>query len=176
MFSNTSWKWQKSKIHQSQLFFNMTQKKNFTASNPNFWARLLIFAFSILALIGIKFPSDPTDLATSITTTVSGPGFIAVIGILIVSVIMPIINFVRTKPKITAANVFGSANFWIYLGSFAFGILVLFGINIPEGTADQIVAAIYEKDWNALFTVATVNILDPFIRWLKDKKTAQLSA
>lgn len=152
------------------------QSKNFNGSNPNFWARLLIFAFSVLALIGIKFPDTPTNLAVDITTSLSTSGFIAVVGILAVSVIMPIYNFVRTKPKLTFASVFGSPNFWIYLFTFVFGIAVLFGINIPDGTSEQFVAAIYAKDWTGLFTIAVTNIVDPIIRWYRDRRNIQLAA
>lgn len=147
-------------------------EKNFSASNLNFWARLLIFVFSVLALIGIKFPDSAEGLATGITTALSGTGFVSVIGILVVSVIMPIINFVRTKPKLTAASVLGSPNFWIYVLSFAFGVAILFGIQIPDGTAEQVVGAIYQKDWSGLFTIAVVNILDPLIRYFRDLRNS----
>lgn len=150
--------------------------KNFSASNLNFWARLLIFVFSIMALIGIKLPDTPDDLATTIVTTLNGPGFIAVIGIIVISVIMPIINFVRSKPKLSLNAVLGSPNFWIYLLSFVFGIAVLFGIKIPEGTAEQTIVAIYEKDWNTLFTIAIANIFDPIVRWFRDKRNKEISS
>lgn len=146
--------------------------KNFSASNLNFWARLLIFVFSVLALMGIKFPSDPTTLATDISTSLTTSGFIAVSGILIVSVLMPIYNFVRTKPKISFWSLVGSANFWIYAGSFLFGLAVMLGINIPSGTAELLVGAAYAKDWTALFSIALANVLDPLVRWFMDKKKA----
>lgn len=153
----------------------MTQStQHFDASNLNFWARLLIFAFSVLAMIGIKFPDTPTDMAVEITTSLSSMGFIAVLGILAISVIMPLYNFFRTKPKVNFLAVLASPNFWIYLGSFVFGIAVLYGIKIPDGTADQIVAAIYAKDWTGLFSIAVANIVDPLVRWFRDKRTKQL--
>jgi uncharacterized membrane protein len=136
----------------------------------NFWARLLIFAFSVLALIGIKFPDTPENMAYEITNMLSSAGIVAVIGILAVSVIMPIYNFARTKPNVRLSDVFGSPNFWIYVLSFLFGIAVLFGINIPEVTSEKLVTAIYAKDWTGLIVIAVTNILDPVIRWFRDKK------
>lgn len=147
---------------------------SFSASNLNFWARLLIFAFSILSLIGIKFPDNPTDMAVDITTSLTTTGFIGVVGILAISVIMPIYNFVRSKPKINFLALLGSPNFWIYFGTFVFGIAVLFGINIPDGTAEQVVAAIYAKDWTALFSIAVANIVDPIVRWFRDRRAKEL--
>lgn len=155
---------------------NTTTKKNFSAANPNFWARLLIFGFSVLALIGIKFPDTPASMADQITTSLSTSGFIAVLGVLAISIVMPLYNFIKTKPKINLLALIGSSNFWIYLASFVFGIAVLYGINIPDGTAEQIVGAIYAKDWSALFTIAAANIIDPFVRWLRDKREKQLKA
>jgi hypothetical protein len=143
---------------------------NFKSSNLNFVARLIIFALSVLALIGVKFPDDPTTVGTDIATTLSTGGFIAVVGILAVSVIMPIYNFARTKPKVNIWSVLGSPNFWIYAATFVFGILTLNGINIPEGTSEQLIAAIYAKDWTNLATIAIANILDPLIRYFRDKR------
>ncbi len=153
----------------------MTTVKNFDAGNLNFWARLAIFAFSVLAMIGIKFPDDPTTMAVDIVTSISTSGFIGVVGILAVSVIMPIYNFARTKPNISLEAIFGSPNFWIYLVSFLVGVAVLFGINIPNGTAEQLVGAVYAKDWIGLFSVAFANIVDPIIRWFRDRRAAQVA-
>jgi hypothetical protein len=153
-----------------------TQKKNFTASNPNFIARIIIFVLSVFTLIGVQFPSSPEAIADNITTTVSTSGIIAVAGILLVSVIMPIYNLVRTKPKITISTIFGNPNFWIYAGSFAFGLLVLVGIHIPEGTAAELVGAIWAKDWAALSTIAFTNIIDPVIRYFLDRKNVRVAA
>ena len=151
------------------------QKSNFSSSNPNFWARLLIFAFSVIALLGVQIP-DPTALTDNIVTTISGGSAYAVIGILIVSVIMPIINFVRSKPKLDLYAIIGSPNFWIYFASFILGSLVLLGIDIPDGTAEQLVGAIFAKDWGGLATIAFANLADPFIRWWRDKRQTAVTA
>lgn len=151
----------------------MTQKKAFDATNLNFWARLFIFVLSVLALIGVHFPDTPTDTAISITTSLSSGGFISVLGVLAVSVFMPVYNLIRTKPKITLASIIGSPNFWIYFGSFVFGLAVMTGIHIPDGTAEQLVGAAFAKDWSALFSIALANIVDPIVRYFIDKKNAQ---
>ena len=151
-------------------------KVNFTASNPNFIARLLIFALSILALIGVQFPTGAEELTEQITTTISTSGFYSVIGLLAISVIMPIYNLIKMKPKITLSSIIGNPNFWIYAGTFFFGILVLVGINIPEGTAEALVGAIYAKDWAGLFTIALANIIDPLIRFFKDRNAKNVAA
>jgi uncharacterized membrane protein len=153
-----------------------TSTKVFNASNPNFWARLLIFALSVLTLIGIKFPDSPAVIADQVTTVISTSGFYAVLGILVVSLIMPIYNFVKTKPNVTLSAVIGSPNFWIYALSFVFGLAVLYGIKIPDGTAEQVIGAIYQKDWIGLLNIAFINIIDPIIRFFRDKKNAQTTA
>lgn len=153
----------------------MAQTQAFSASNPNFWARLVIFVLGLLTALGIDFPQSPETLGTEITTTISSSGFYAVLGLMAVSVIMPIYNFIRSKPKLSAAAFFGSPNTWIYIGSFVGGLLVLIGINIPDGTAEAIVGAAYAKDWSALISIMAANILDPFIRWLRDKRTKEVT-
>lgn len=153
----------------------MATKKNFTATNPNFIARIIIFLLSVAALVGVQFPSSPEAIADNIVTTVSSGGLVAVAGILLVSVVMPIYNLVRTKPKITISTIVGSPNFWIYFFSFVLGSLVIWGINVPDGTAAEIVGAIWAKDWSALAGVAFTNVIDPIIRYFLDRKNARES-
>lgn len=152
------------------------QKKAFTASNPNFIARLIIFVLSVFTIVGVHFPSSPEAIADNLTTTVSTSGYVAVIGILLVSVVMPIYNLVKTKPKITISTIIGNPNFWIYAASFGLGLLVLIGINIPDGTAASIVGAIWAKDWTALLTLAFTNIIDPVIRYFLDRNNLRVAA
>jgi len=153
-----------------------TVKKNFSATNPNFIARLMIFGLSILTIIGVQFPESPEMITDKITTTISTSGFVAVAGILLISVLMPIYNLVKTKPKITLSTIIGNPNFWIYAASFALGLLVMIGINIPDGTAAQLVGAIYAKDWGALVTLAFANIIDPIVRYFLDRKNTREAA
>lgn len=150
-------------------------QQSFSAANPNFWARLLIFFFSVVAMLGVQFPQSPDVLTGNILNTLSQGGTYAVIGVLVVSVIMPIVNLIRTKPKITIYTLIGSPNFWIYTATFVAGILVLFGIKVPDGTAEAMVSAAWVKDWGALFSIAITNLLDPIIRAFVDKKKATLA-
>lgn len=151
-----------------------TNIKNFDAKNPNFAARLIIFALSVLAMIGVKFPEAPGVIADNITNSLSGGGYFALITVLGISVVMPIVNFIRSKPalnfKTIVLTLIGSPNFWIYLGNFIFGLVILLGIDIPTGTADEIVGAVYGKDWTGLLLIAVTNIFDPLIRYFRDRK------
>lgn len=154
----------------------MALQKNFDASNLNFWARLAIFILGLLASLGIKFPQDPVSLGTDIVSTLSTGGWYAVLGLMAISVIMPIYNFIRSKPKVTLASFFGSPNTWLYLATFLVGLMIVVGIKVPEGTGEAIVGAIYSKDWSGLISIMAMNVLDPFIRWLRDKRNKELAA
>lgn len=151
-----------------------TNIKNFDAKNPNFAARLIIFALSVLAMIGVKFPDSPDVIADNVTNALSGGGYFALITVLGISVVMPIVNFIRSKPtgnfKAIILTLIGSPNFWVYLGNFIFGLVILWGVQIPNGTAEQIVGAVYAQDWTGLLLIAVANIFDPIIRYLRDKK------
>lgn len=142
----------------------------FSAANPNFWAGLLITILGVLGIMGIKFPLSPEQTGEQIVTTITGGGFYAVIGILITSVIMPIVNYVRSKPTPSVVALLGSANTWIYIGSFILSVVVLFGIQIPAGTADGIVGSIWAKDWAGLITIVITNLINPLVRWFRDKR------
>lgn len=147
--------------------------KNFDAANPNFWARILISGLGLLAVLGIKFPSNPEVLGTDLANSFTNGGLYAVLGIITISVLMPIYNFVRSKPKVNLVAFFGSPNTWIYLVTGAFALLMYFGISIPGGTAEALVGAIFTKDFGGAITIIALNVLDPIIRWLRDKKNLQ---
>lgn len=145
-------------------------KTNFSASNPNFWARLLIFVLAIAARFGIQFPSSPEVLGPDIVTTLTGGSLYAIIAILAISVIMPVVNFIRAPSGIKLWDVISSPNTWVYVLTFLLGLLVMKGVPIPDGTAEALVGAAYAKDWAALFTIAGANVIDPFVRWLRDRR------
>lgn len=151
----------------------MALTKFFSAANPNFWVRLVIFVLTILASLGVNFPSNPDVLGPDIVTTLSSGSIYAIIAVMGLSVLMPIINFFRASPRPNFWEFLGSPNTWIYVATFIAGLLIMIGINIPEGTGAALVGAIYAKDWAALISIAATNILDPLIRWWKDKGAAQ---
>lgn len=151
--------------------------KNFSASNPNFLASILIFLLSVGTGLGIKFGGSPDVVSGEITSAFGTGSLIAIISIMGISVIMPIYNWVKTKPKVSFFQVIGSPNNWVYFGTFLFSLAMLIGIEIPAGTSEAIVAAIVDKNWEQLFAVGFTNILNPLIRWWRDRKQdAELAA
>ncbi len=148
--------------------------KNFDSQSPNFIARVLIFILSIFTLFGIQLPEAPEAISTNIINALSSGGYFALISIIGISVIMPVVNFVKSKPmldfKSAVLSLVGSPNFWIYLGNFVFGMIILYGIEIPAKTAEQLTGAIYSKDWTSMLVIAITNIFDPIVRYLRDKK------
>lgn len=151
----------------------MKEKTIFSFRSPHFWLGLLSLLFGAGAVAGISFPASPETLAESIVTTVSQNGIYSVVGLLAVSVIGPIVVFLqRGGPKITWAEFFSSTALWVYVAGFVASILVAVGIKIPAETPEQIVAAVYAKDWAALVSVLLVNVLNPIIRWIKARRAA----
>lgn len=154
------------------MALEMASQKAFDTKSPNLWAQLVIAILGLLGIMGIQFPASPDQLGNEIVTTLSNGSLFAVFSLMGVSVIMPIVNYIRSKPKPTLAGFFGNPNTWIYIVTFVLGLLVLRGISIPAGTADALVSAAFAKDWIALINVVAVGILSPFIRWLIDRKKA----
>lgn len=155
----------------------MQEKTPFNWRSPHFWLGLLSLLFGAGAVAGISFPSNPGELAGHIVTTISQNGFYSVLGLLAVSVVGPIVVFIQNGgPKITWSQFFGSTALWIYVGGFVASILIVIGIEIPAETPEQIVAAIYAKDWATLGSVVLANVLNPLIRWIKARRAAAEAA
>lgn len=147
----------------------MATQKAFSVTSKNLWFQISLLILGIVAGLGVKLPSDPAAIADNIVNTLSTSGIYAVIGILVVSVIGPIYNFVNTKPKLSLSAFVGDPNNWVYIGSFVASLLVLVGIPIPDGTAAQIVNAIFVKDWAALAAVFVGSVLTPLVRFFMDR-------
>lgn len=147
----------------------MSTQKQFSTTSKNFWFQLVLFALSIAAGLGINFPSSPETITTDILNTFSTSGIYAVAGILIVSVIGPVYNFVKSKPKLSLSAFLADANNWVYIVSFAASGLVLLGVAIPDGTAEQIVRAVMVRDWAAIGSVGLSSIIVPLVRYFIDR-------
>ncbi len=151
------------------------QQKNFDFSSPYFWTAFISFLLSIAAAFGIEFPESPDAVAGQLVTTVNNSGLFAVWGVVAVSIIGPIWAFIQKQKsgngkKITFHDVISSTSTWIAFLSLIFAILVIVGVNIPQGTAQSAVAAIFAKDWGAVLAIGFSNFLNPLIRYLKDRK------
>lgn len=141
----------------------------FSIKSSNFWVNGLNFVLSVVALAGVALPQNPNSLSTEIVNTLDTSGIIAVSGLLILNVISPIYHAV-IKNTFSLKGVFASSNFYIQAGTFAASALVLWGVELPSGTVEQIVGAIYAKDYAGLLIVLFTNLFNPLIRFLKDRK------
>lgn len=147
----------------------MSTQKQFSTTSKNFWFQLVLFGLSIAAGLGIKFPSSPEAITTDLLNTFSTSGIYAVAGILIVSIVGPVYNFVKSKPKLSLSAFLADANNWVYIVSFAASVLVLLGVAIPDGTAEQIVRAVMVRDWAAIGSVGLSSIIVPLVRYFIDR-------
>jgi hypothetical protein len=147
----------------------MAQQKAFSLSSKNLWFQVALLLLAIGAGLGINFPSSPEAIAGDIVNTFSNSGIYAVVGILVVSVIGPIYNFVKSKPNLSLKAFLADANNWVYIVGFISAGAVLIGINIPAGTAEQLVAAVFARDWAAVASVAVGSVLVPLVRYFIDR-------
>lgn len=151
-------------------------QKKFDVTSPGFIYTLVVLALSIFAASGVQFADDPQTLAVGIVTTLSESGVYAIIGVLISSVIFPVWNFVKQGGKFTVKNIFSSTLVWFAIGNTALALVALTGFLIPAETVGNVIGAIQTKDWGALTLTIFANIVNPLIRYLKDKNAAQLAA
>lgn len=144
-------------------------QKAFSLTSKNLWFQLALLILAIGAGLGINFPSSPEAIAGDIVNTFSNSGIYAVIGILVVSVIGPVYNFVKSKPKLSLSAFIADPNNWVYIVGFLASGAILLGINIPAGTAEELVAAVFARDWAGIASVAVGSILVPLVRYFIDK-------
>lgn len=147
--------------------------KKFDSKSPFFIGSILTVLFTVLAALGLEFPKDPATMSTEITNLFQGGSIYAVFLAMLTLIITPVWSFVKSKKKLTWSNVFSSTSTIISIVSLIFLAAVYFGIKIPtpDETAVTVVTAIYARDWGTLITVAITAILNPLIRWIKDRKT-----
>lgn len=154
---------------------NITKKKAFDASSPGFLYTIIVGVLTIFAVSGVHFPSSPEILAGDITTTLSKSGFYSIIGIIIASVGFPIYNAVKSGLKFTLTTIFGSTLTIIALANIALSLLALTGFVLPDGTVEQIIAAVRTKDWIALGSLLVTTIIPTIVRWIKDRRNAGIA-
>lgn len=148
---------------------NKTQK--FSATSSNFLVNILNTILAIVAMAGVTFPTDPATITGDITNTLSTSGWIAAVGLIALNVLSPIYH-AFLKGSFSLVGILSSSNFWIQIGSLIASGLLLLGLSFPAGTVDQIVGAVYSKDWGTLAVILFTNVLNPLIRFFKDKFSA----
>lgn len=149
-------------------------KTKFDPKSTGFIASITYAILAAFAATGIEFPKDPAQIAGDFETTLSSGGIFAVTGLLVTAIIFPVWNFVKKGGKINAKLILGNTTFWISFVTAILGLAALYGFTVPDGTAEQIVGAVYAKDWGVLLSVLAINVLNPFIRFLKEINQADL--
>lgn len=144
--------------------------KKFDAKSPGFLYSVIVFILGAFAIGGIRFPDSPEEIANGIVTGLSASGVWSVIGIIVSSLLFPVINFVKQGGKITWSRIVGSTLVWTAFFTALFAGVALTGFVVPDGTAEQIVASVQMKDWGALLNIVVFSFVIPLIRFFKDKR------
>lgn len=145
------------------------QKRVFDASSPGFLYTVIVSILTVLGLANIEFPAPADQIAGEIVTALNGTGFFAVISILIASVLFPIWNAWQ-KGDITFKGIFSNTLTWVSLANILFGALALWGFSLPSGTVEQIINAVFAKDWSSLISIVVTTVIPTIVRFIKDRK------
>jgi len=148
----------------------VTQKQNFDPKSPGAVYSLATLVLTILAGLGIGFPDTIANISGQLQTSIQGGSYFALIGIVGGSVLFPIWNLIQKKQKLNWKNLFGSTANVVALGNALLGVVALTGFYLPDGTVEQIVAAVTVKDWGALASVVINTVIVALVRWVKDRK------
>ena len=146
--------------------------KAFNASSPGFLYSIIVAILATFAATGIQFPASPDALAGTITTSLSSGGVYAIIGVLITSVIFPIYNHFSSKGKFDFKAIFSKVSTWIAWGTAGLSAIALTGFVLPDGTLEQVIGAIQQKDWMSLISILALTVGNTLIRFLKDRQAA----
>lgn len=144
----------------------------FDFASPGFLYSAIVTTLTLLALAGVQFPDNPADTATDLVNLLSTSGFWALIGVAASSILFPIYNAYK-KGNLTFKGVFSNVLTYVALGVLFFDGLALLGLNFPAGTAEQLVYAVFAKDWTALISLLFTVILPTVVRFIKSKQGVQ---
>lgn len=145
-----------------------TKRASFSAGSSNLWVNVINLILSGIAIAGVALPQTPAEITAELSTTLSSTGWIAVIGLIIVNIGSPLYHAL-VKGPFNLKAILGSSNFWVQAFSLLSAFVASFGIIFPAGTGDQLVGAIYAKDWFSLGFVLVTNIMNPLIRYFRDR-------
>jgi hypothetical protein len=138
----------------------------FSASSPGFLYSVIVAALTIFAAAGVSFPASPGEVSGEIVTLLSTGGFYAILGVLAASVAFPLWNAYQ-KGALSFHGVFSSSLTWVAIVVAIFSGLALVGLDFPDGTAEQLVYAVFAKDWVALAGVFFNAVLPTVVRFIK---------
>jgi len=141
----------------------------FDVSSPGFLYSVIVAALVVLAAAGVQFPDDPATTAGELTNLLSTSGFWALIGVAASSIFFPIYNAWK-KGALNFKGIFSSTLTWVAIAVLAFDALALIGLHFPPGTAEQLVYAVYAKDWSSLISMFFTVILPVIVRYIKGKR------
>ena len=144
-------------------------KKLFDTSSLGFRYSVIVAILTAFASMGVVFSKGPADLAGSIETSLGAGGLYAVIGVLISSVLFPIVNFFTAGGKFSWA-VFKKGSVVISLLTIIPSALMLTGFALPDGTVEQIYGAVQARDWMGLVSILALTVGNTLIRYLREKK------
>lgn len=148
------------------------KKQNFDPKSPGAIYSIATLVLTALALAGVGFPESIEGISGQLQTSIQGGSYFALIGLIGGSVLFPIWNLIQKKQKFNWANIFGSTANTVAIGNALFGIVALTGFVLPDGTLEQIMAAIEVKDWGALASVIINTVIVTLVRFLKDRRAA----
>lgn len=147
----------------------MATKAKFSFKSTNLWVNILNLALGALAISGVQFSQPTGDTAADIVNTLNSTGVIAVVGLVILNIVSPVYH-AAIKNQFNFKALLSSSNFWVQFGAVAVSALMLLGIDIPTGTPDQVVEAVFARDWTGLAFILLSNVMNPLIRFFKELK------
>ena len=149
----------------------------FSTKSAYLWGNIATFLLGIAAYFGVQFPASPDQISSELITLIEGGSLYAIGAMVVVNIIVPIVAFIRKGGKANFLDLLSSPSFWISFGTLIVSVVVsVWGIDIPADTPQSIVGAIWGRDFAMLAFVVVANVLNPIVRYLREKRNQQLVA
>jgi len=146
--------------------------KLFDIKSPGFLYSVIASALTIFAATGVQFPGTPESVSGEIVTSLSTSGIYGMVLLLGTSVFFPVYNWFKSGGKFSFKAIFSKVSTWISLGVSTASALALTGFVLPDGTVEQIAAAVVTKDWIGLGSILLLTVGNTLVRFLKDRRGA----
>lgn len=165
-------------LHTPNFFFIIkiishmnTKKLNDILGSRNFFVSLISLVILIFQMNGS--PIDDVDATSGqIYDALKEGGIIPILSIIVPNLLNPIMKIIKGGFDISFLK---SLNFWVQFGTVVLIALGGFGVVFPDGTAAQIVEAVFAGDWGLLVTVIIANVFNPLWHIFLEKRNAKPS-
>lgn len=132
------------------------------------------FFVSLVTLILLAFEANALSVnvgAEQIVSVLASKDAGAIISLFVLNFINPIMKLLN-KTQEWDWGFLKSANFWTQALTVVLAAVAIFGLQLPEDAAPELVSAYYTQQFSIISVAVVINIINPIYHFLKSKQDA----